>query len=59
MDNLLQGLSHISVYLDDILVTGRSNQEHLHNLDNVLTRLKKAGISAASVSSCYHLCSVS
>ena len=44
MDNLLQGVSYICVYLDHTLVTGRSNLEYLHNLDYVLTSLEKAGI---------------
>ena len=32
------------VYLDDILVTGTTNEEHLHNLDQVLSKLESAGI---------------
>jgi hypothetical protein len=32
------------VYLDDILITGRSEQEHLHNLTQVLSRLETAGM---------------
>jgi hypothetical protein len=35
MENLLQG---------DILVMGRTEEEHLRNLDQVLTRLKDAGM---------------
>ena len=31
-------------YLDDILVTGRTDDEHLSNLDKVLLRLAKAGM---------------
>ena len=31
-------------YLDDILVTGRANEEHLHKLDQVLSKLESAGI---------------
>ena len=42
--NLLQGLSHVSAYLDDILVTGRTKEEHLSNLEEVLTRLEQAGL---------------
>ena len=44
MESILQGLPHICVYLDDILVTGRTEQEHLHNLEAALTRLEQAGI---------------
>ncbi|XP_064622516.1 uncharacterized protein K02A2.6-like [Lineus longissimus] len=43
MDNLLQGLDHVVVYLDDILVTGKTAQEHLANLEKVLQRLLDAG----------------
>ena len=32
MDNLLQGMPHVMAYLDDILISGRSEQEHLGNL---------------------------
>jgi hypothetical protein len=44
MDTLLQGLPGVSVYLDDILVTGRTTEEHLQNLEAVLCRLKEAGL---------------
>ena len=39
MDNLLQGIPQVCVYLDDILVTGKSTEEHLKNLEEVLSRL--------------------
>ena len=42
--SILKGLLHTSVYLDDILVTGDSETEHLHNLEEVLKCLSKAGI---------------
>ena len=35
-------LPHTSVYLDDILVTGETENEHLSNLDAVLSRLEEA-----------------
>ena len=44
MENLLQGLPYVFVYIDDILVTGASEEEHLHNLNEVLTRLETAGM---------------
>ena len=43
METLLQGLHHVTVYIDDILVTGTSYTDHLHNLQEVLKRLHKAG----------------
>ena len=36
MDTILQGLSCVICYIDDILVTGASEEEHLHNLEEVL-----------------------
>ena len=44
MDSLLQGLPHVTVYLDDILITGETEQEHLQNLDTVLQKLQTAGL---------------
>jgi hypothetical protein len=44
MDNLLQNIPHVAVYLDDILVTGKTEEEHLRNLDQVLKRMKEAGL---------------
>ena len=44
MESLLQGIPHVSIYLDDILVTGTSEADHLDTLDQVLTRLEDAGL---------------
>ena len=44
MENLFKGINHVCVYLDDILVTGTTKQEHLQNLDAVLSRLESAGM---------------
>ena len=41
MENLLQGVSRVCVYIDDIIVTGKTEEEHLQNLNEVLSRLKK------------------
>ena len=44
MENLLQGIPRVSVYLDNILVTGATSEEHLANLEQVLQRLNSAGM---------------
>jgi len=43
MDNILQGLSNVLCYLDDILITGATDQEHIRNLEEVLKRLQDHG----------------
>ena len=44
MEATLQGLPMVCVYLDDILVSGKTQQEHLANLHEVLTHLESAGL---------------
>ena len=44
MDSLMQGLPGVVCYLDDILVTGKTNEEHRDNLEKVLQRLEEAGV---------------
>lgn len=44
MDQTLQGIPNCQVYLDDIIVTGRTSAEHLKTLDVVLQRLKDTGL---------------
>ena len=41
MDNILQGITGVMVYLDDILITGPTVSEHLQSLETVLA---KAGL---------------
>ena len=36
--------SQVLVYLDDILVTGASQEEHMSNLKKVLSLLREAGL---------------
>ena len=42
MENLLQGLNNVCIYLDDILVTGSSERDHLNNLAGILEKLEVA-----------------
>ena len=44
MDTILQGVNHIQCYVDDILVTGADDDEHFHNLEEVLVQLRSHGI---------------
>ena len=46
METMLAGLARYKcfVYLDNILVVGRSFEEHLCNLREVFGRLRKAGL---------------
>ena len=43
MDKILNGLLCVICYLDDILVTGKSTEEHNANLEKVLTKLQESG----------------
>ena len=44
METLLQGIPHVAVYLDDIIITGLDEAEHRRNLEQVLQRLGEAGL---------------
>ena len=44
METLLQGMANVVVYLDDILITGPTDKAHLKTLEEVLTKLKQAGL---------------
>ena len=44
MDTILQGIPGVICYLDDILVTGRDEADHLNHLAAVLERLQRHGV---------------
>ena len=46
MENVLQGIPNVIVYIDDILITGATDEEHIENLARVLERLEQAGFRA-------------
>ena len=46
MENILQGISNVTVYLDDILLSSATESEHMQLVDQVLECLQKAGLHA-------------
>ena len=44
METILQGIPHVAVYLDDIILTVATNAQHLETLDMVLGRQEEAGL---------------
>ena len=44
VDNLVSGIQYVAAYLDDVIVTGRTKEEHLHNLKQVLAALTEYGM---------------
>ena len=44
MESVLQGLSHVVVYINNILIAGGSEEDHLKTLALVLARLDNVGI---------------
>ena len=44
MENLLRGCQGVCIYLDDILISGSTTEEHLRHLDHVLQILETAGL---------------
>ena len=44
MESVLQGIPRVIVYIDDILVSGATEAEHLQTLDQVFDHLEKAGL---------------
>ena len=46
IEKVLQGIPNVIVFLDDVLVNGRTVEEHLVTLEKVLSRLEDAGLKA-------------
>lgn len=44
METLLMGIEGVSVWLDDVCITGRDEHTHLQRLEEVLRRLNDAGL---------------
>lgn len=43
MEQVTAGIDHVACYLDDIIVTGGNDEEHVKNLETVFRRLKEYG----------------
>ena len=54
IDSLLQGIPNTCAYLDDIIITGKTEEEHLQNLSAVLSKLQEAGLRLKK-SKCYSM----
>ena len=46
IENILRGLPLTVVRVDDILVTGTDDVDHLYNVEQVLSRLEETGLKA-------------
>ena len=44
LEKLLYGIPNVCVYLDSVLVIGKTSKEHLENLGDVLNSLETAGM---------------
>ena len=44
MDGILQGMERVACFIDDILITGMDDEDHLRRLQEVLERLRQHGI---------------
>ena len=51
MDIILQGSNHVASIRNDILITGKDDDEQIKNLDSVLSRLDHYG-SRVQLSKC-------
>ena len=58
METILQGMPQVICYLDDILVTGRTESEHTKNLEEVLCRLQEHGVRLKREKCCFYKTSV-
>ena len=44
MESLLGDIPGVVFYIDNILITGKTNEDHLAALEEVLKRLQKVGL---------------
>ena len=44
MESTLSGIPGVVIYIDDVIVTGKSEEEHLSVLEEVLCRIMESGL---------------
>ena len=47
MDNMLNSIPGVCVYIDDVLISGSAEQEHLDRLNRVLALMAERGFRVA------------
>ena len=53
MNDVLKGCNFAMGYLDDIIIYSKSKKEHLEHLEEIFTRLKKAGLKLKLEKCCF------
>ena len=53
MDTILQGIEGVACYIDDIIITSRTTEEHLERLEEVLKRLLRHGLHVKKSKCCF------
>ena len=44
LEDILRGVPHTEIYIDNIYCTGRNGKEHIEILTQIFSRLQKAGL---------------
>lgn len=44
MDQVLQGIDKVQCYINDIIISGKTTEEHLETMEKVLDRLEEDGL---------------
>ena len=55
MEGILKGIPGVCIYLDDILITGNTEEQHLANLEQVFKQLEAAGMRLKRNKCCFNL----
>ena len=59
MDNMLKSIPGVCVYLDDIIISGSTEQEHLDRLNRVLALIAESDFRVAKEKCAFQQCEVS
>ena len=55
MEGILKGIPGVCIYLDDILITGNTEEQHLANLEQVFKQLEAADMRLKHNKCCFNL----